>query len=311
MKTIDRFFKSQIRTVFHNSEWINKFNLNVDGSIHDIEQGDSNGFYVAKKWTYKSKEYGYISVMNTSSGSKTSECSHKGSSESSKEQWLQCQTDFDKKVAEYEIKTNSYQHQDKPIETKQDIDITIKYKQQITSAIDIFSQANTSLDYAGEKTENSLFDIAKILVAAKQELGTGRDNKKKFTTLKEFTTTKLGNKSIGNMNKAIKVASDSRIATHQDKLPNRFSVLYALTSLNDEMFNQLLQDGEISPSITRERLLEKVKEIKGESKSKSIQFTIKPSQKLVAIVEDDLTKLKKVLASAGWEIVTKKVKKDS
>ena len=104
------------------------------------------------------------------------------------------------------------------------------------------------------------------------------------------------------MNKAIKVASDERIAYHKDRLPNRFSVLYAITSLDDDQFNQLLQNDEITPAITRQELLEKVKEIKGVSKP--IRYTIKPTETdVLEVTAEDISKLKDALAVLGWTIV--------
>jgi hypothetical protein len=290
---IDNFFKSKIKSTFHNVDWANNFSPKVDGGVHYIQQDDANSFYVAKKWTANSKEYGYIAIMNLLDGEKIEEWSDDTlpTNHSWDNEWLPCQQLFEQKVSEVEDRVSNVQTE------PEDIDIA-NYQQELISAIDIFSQANTSLDNAGEKTENSLFDIAKILVSADKKL----DNKKKFTQLKKFTIKKLGEKSIGNMNKAIKVARDERIAYHKDRLPNRFSVLYAITSLDNDQFNQLLQNDEITPAITRQELLEKVKEIKGARKP--IRYTIKPTTETdVEVTAEDISKLKDTLAVLGWTIV--------
>ena len=298
---IDNFFKSKIKSTFHNVDWANNFSPKVDGGVHHIQQDDANSFYVAKKWTDNSKEYGYIAIMNMLDGDKIEEWSDDTlpTNHSWDNEWLPCQQLFEQRVNEVEDRVSNVQTT--VTSESEDTDI-VNYQQELISAIDIFSQANTSLDNAGEKTENSLFDIAKILVSAKNEFGKGRDNKKKFTDLKNFTIEKLGKKSIGNMNKAIKVASDERIAYHKDRLPNRFSVLYAITSLDDDQFNQLLQNDEITPAITRQELLEKVKEIKGVSKP--IRYTIKPTETdVLEVTAEDISKLKDALAVLGWTIV--------
>jgi hypothetical protein len=297
---IDNFFKSKIKSTFHNVDWANNFSPKVDGGVHHIQQDDTNSFYVAKKWTDNSREYGYIAIMNLLDGEKIEAWSDDTlpTNHSFDNEWLPCQQLFEQKVNEVESAAEDRVSNVQTTVTSEleDTDIA-NYQQELISAIDIFSQANTSLDNAGEKTENSLFDIAKILVSADKKL----DNKKKFTNLKKFTIEKLGKKSIGNMNKAIKVASDERIAYHKDRLPNRFSVLYALTSLKDDQFNQLLQNDEITPSITRQELLEKVKEIKGASKP--IRYTIKPTETDVEVTAEEISKLKDALAALGWSIV--------
>jgi hypothetical protein len=109
------------------------------------------------------------------------------------------------------------------------------------------------------KSEQNLYEIAKVLVEASDKFG--EERKKLFVKLKKETTTDLGSGSR-NLNKAVKVAGDKRIQKNADRLPTAFSALYSLTSLNDEQFDKLLEDKNVDTKITRDVLLDKVKKIK-------------------------------------------------
>ena len=110
------------------------------------------------------------------------------------------------------------------------------------------------------KSEQNLYEIAKVLVEASEKFG--EERKKLFVKLKKDTTIELGSGSR-NLNKAVKVASDKRIQNNVERLPAAFSALYSLTSLNDEQFDKLLEDENVNAKIIRDVLLDKVKAIKG------------------------------------------------
>lgn len=110
------------------------------------------------------------------------------------------------------------------------------------------------------KSDQNLYEIAKVLVEANEKFG--EDRKKLFIKLKKETTADLGSSSR-NLNKAVKVAGDKRIQNNADRLPNAFSALYSLTSLDDEQFDKLLEDENVTAKITRDVLSDKVKVIKG------------------------------------------------
>jgi len=165
-----------------------------------------------------------------------------------------------------------------------------------------------------DKSDKSLYEVAKILVEAQQKFGENR--KKLFVKLKKETTEDLGSSSR-NLNKAVKVASDKRIQKHSDRLPTAFSTLYSLTSLDDEQFDKLLEDENVSSKITRDVLSDKVNQIKG--KKDKVSEAEKVNQLLKKIPEkylmiklgdgieltDDVSKeLQDALEMTKWSVVT-------
>jgi membrane-associated HD superfamily phosphohydrolase len=144
------------------------------------------------------------------------------------------------------------------------------------------------------KSDQNLYEIAKVLVEANQKFG--EDRKKLFIKLKKETTADLGSSSR-NLNKAVKVAGDTRIQKNADRLPNAFSALYSLTSLNDEQFGKLLEDKNVDTKITRDVLLDKVKKIKSsetppeaEKEEQILEKILKkiPKKYLVVKLNDDI-----------------------
>jgi hypothetical protein len=147
---------------------------------------------------------------------------------------------------------------------KSEIDITTD--KDAKGFLDKLSPLIKEASNATNKSEKSIYDIAKILVDAESKL---KDKRKKyFVRLKLETTTKLGSSSR-NLNKAIKVSKDKRIQANAEKLPNSFSALYLLTSLTDDQFNNLLTDKDVNSKITRDNLDAKIKAIMGKKSKKS------------------------------------------
>jgi hypothetical protein len=144
------------------------------------------------------------------------------------------------------------------------------------------------------KSEQNLYEIAKVLVEASEKFG--EDRKTLFIKLKKETTADLGSSSR-NLNKAVKVAGDTRIQKNADRLPTAFSALYSLTSLNDEQFDKLLEDKNVDTKITRDVLLDKVKKIKSsetppeaEKEEQILEKILKkiPKKYLVVKLNDDI-----------------------
>jgi hypothetical protein len=146
------------------------------------------------------------------------------------------------------------------------------------------------------KSDQNLYEIAKVLVEANQKFG--EDRKKLFIKLKKETTADLGSSSR-NLNKAVKVAGDTRIQKNADRLPNAFSALYSLTSLDDEQFGKLLEDGNVTAKITRDILLDKVKAIKG---SKTPLEAEKDEQVLEKILKKIPEKFLVIKLNDGFEL---------
>lgn len=147
---------------------------------------------------------------------------------------------------------------------KSEIDITTD--EDAKGFLDQLNPLIIEASKATNKSEKSIYDIAKILVNAESKLTNKR--KKYFVGLKLETTTKLGSSSR-NLNKAIKVSKDKRIQDNAEKLPNSFSTLYLLTSLTDDQFDKLLTDTDVNSKITRDKFAEKIKAITGKKSIKS------------------------------------------
>lgn len=118
--------------------------------------------------------------------------------------------------------------------------------------------------------------------------------------MKSEVAEKLKAISTRNLNKAIKVASDPRIQKYQSRLPVAHTVLYSLTSLNNDEFEKLLENEDLTPNTIREYLLGKVNEIKGK-KQKPKKYTITRIDEIEAS-DKDIKDLKQFLESKGWEL---------
>lgn len=165
------------------------------------------------------------------------------------------------------------------------------------------------------KSDQNLYEIAKVLVEANEKFG--EDRKKLFIKLKKETTADLGSSSR-NLNKAVKVAGDKRIQNNADRLPNAFSALYSLTSLDDEQFDKLLEDENVTAKITRDVLSDKVKVIKGsktppepEKDEQILEKILKKISKKYLVIKlndsvelsDDVSKeLKDALEMTQWSV---------
>ena len=123
-----------------------------------------------------------------------------------------------------------------------------------------------------------------------------RGENKKFTELKAKVATRIG-KNKNNIDKVVKVATfieTDNYKTYQASLPSSWGALYLVSGLDDEKLSTLMADKEITNSITRDELAEKVKVIKNPDK--------KTNQRITIVIEggtkatnDDLLKLKKYL----------------
>jgi hypothetical protein len=172
-----------------------------------------------------------------------------------------------------------------------------KYTKKISITLETFDELSKKLENDEEQVNSKIYSVAKILSAAKEE---AKLEKKFFSKLKKEVSEKLKAISTRNLNKAIKVASDSRIQKYQSRLPIAHTVLYSLTSLSDDEFDKLMNDDDVTPDKTREDLLGKVREIKGK-KQQSQKYTITRISGTKASGKD-IRELKKILESKGWGI---------
>jgi hypothetical protein len=151
----------------------------------------------------------------------------------------------------------------------------------------------------------------------------GNDGEKKFKATKKETAKKLGSSRVRNFNKAFKVAISERIKDNQHRLPQRFSVVYPLTSVSDEIFASLLEDKTLTPNTTRDELAKKIRDLKkgsqeekAESKPTVIDIPsgyliIKSELEFNFVDESLMNELKTKLDQLGWSICESPVTLDS
>jgi hypothetical protein len=178
-----------------------------------------------------------------------------------------------------------------------------KYTNEIKITLETFDVLSKKLENDEEQVNSKIYSVAKILSAAKKEATQQKDEKlekKLFSKLKKEVSEKFKAISTRNLNKAIKVASDSRIQKYQSRLPVAHTVLYSLTSLSDDEFDKLMKDKDVTPDKTREYLLGKVRKIK-DKKPQPQKYTITRISETKAS-DKDIQELKKLLKSKGWGI---------
>jgi len=193
------------------------------------------------------------------------------------------------------------------------------FENEIYSLIDEFQSTASQYDEVSITTETSLFNIANVL--AEMKVALGNDGEKKFKATKKETAKKLGSSRVRNFNKAFKVAISERIKDNQHRLPQRFSVVYPLTSVSDEIFASLLEDKTLTPNTTRDELAKKIKDLKKGSqstskKSNSIKvpdgyLMIKSEVGFNVGDESLMSELKNKLHELGWSICESPVTLDS
>ena len=185
------------------------------------------------------------------------------------------------------------------------------FESEIDELVDKFQSTEIEYDEVSITAETSLFEIAKVLARIKAVLG--NDGEKDFKSLKKHTSKKLGSNRVRNFNKAFKVAISERIEKNKDRLPQRFSVVYPLTSVSDEIFASLLEDKTLTPNTTRDELAKKIKDLKkasqskAEPKSKSIEvpvgyLMIKSEVDFNVSDESFMNELTAKLEELGWSI---------
>jgi|LakMenE18May11ns_1017448.scaffolds.fasta_scaffold9573031_1 hypothetical protein len=195
------------------------------------------------------------------------------------------------------------------------------FENEINSLIDEFQSTASQYDEVSITTETSLFNIANVL--AEMKVALGNDGEKKFKATKKETAKKLGSSRVRNFNKAFKVAISERIKDNQHRLPQRFSVVYPLTSVSDEIFASLLEDKTLTPNTTRDELAKKIRDLKkgsqeekAESKHTVIDIPsgyliIKSELEFNFVDESLMNELKTKLDQLGWSICESPVTLDS
>ncbi len=180
----------------------------------------------------------------------------------------------------------------KQTKTKDTVDAVVDYENQVETLISEYQDKSASSEKSVEEKETAFFEIGKKLHQISKELA----DKKKFTELKATVATRIG-KNKNNIDKVVRVATfieTDNYKKYQASLPSSWGALYLVSGLDDEKLSKLMADKEITNSITRDELAEKVKVIKNPDK--------KTNQRITIVIEggtkatnDDLLKLKKYL----------------
>lgn len=182
----------------------------------------------------------------------------------------------------------------------------VDYAAQVETLISEYQEKSESSEKSVEEKETVFFEIGKKLHQISKELA----DKKKFTELKATVATRIG-KNKNNIDKVVRVATfieTDNYKKYQTSLPSNWGTLYLVSGLDEEKLSTLMTDKQITNSITRDELAEKVKLIKNPDK--------KPNQRITIVIEggseatnDELLKLEKYLKREFrvWTITSPKI----
>jgi hypothetical protein len=185
-------------------------------------------------------------------------------------------------------------------------DVAVDYEAQVETLISEYQEKSESSEKSVEEKETVFFEIGKKLHQISKELA----DKKKFTELKATVARRIG-KNKNNIDKVVRVATfieTDNYKKHQASLPSNWGTLYLVAGLDEEKLSTLMTDKQITNSITRDELAEKVKLIKNPDKKTNQRITIVIEGGTTA-TNDELLKLEKYLKREFrvWTITAPKI----
>lgn len=152
-----------------------------------------------------------------------------------------------------------------------------------------------------DEINESFLAIGELLNEAKNSLNSSNYSKLKNYTL-EFVS---HSKSEANLNKVIKIAENSWIKEHKDKLPSSWGTLAIISQLNKFEFNEFIKDESLSPTKSRADILNLVKKCQGKENIKKITIEKDSSATTYSSRDDVLIFLfehEHKLKELGWKI---------